>query len=486
MSTPDYEVAIVGSGFSGLCMAIRLKQAKRDSFVVLERADDVGGTWRDNHYPGCACDVPSHLYSFSFEPNPSWSRTYAPQAEIQAYLKRCAEKYGVMAHVRFGTPALRAELDEAGMFWRVALPGGRTITARHLVLGIGALSRPAYPKLVGLERFGGKTFHSAAWDHTYDLEGKTVGVIGTGASAIQFVPRIVRQVKQLHLFQRTAPWIIPKIDLPVGGRLQRVFRAVPAAQRAYRSALWSVLEATGVGFVLKPEVMALVARLGRRHIERQIRDPDLRERVTPHFTPGCKRILMANDYYPALDRPHVEVVTDAIREVTVDGILTADGKLRKLDTIIFGTGFRVTERPWPIDIVGRAGVDLNDAWKDGIEAYRGTTIAGFPNAYHLMGPNTGLGNNSMVFMIEAQVDYVLRCMRTIEKRGARAADVRPEAQAAYNTKLQTRMARSVWGTGCQSWYLDENGKNSTLWPGFTSEFWLQTRRMPRADHDLLM
>ena len=251
---------------------------------------------------------------------------------------------------------------------------------------------------------------------------------------------------------------------------------------SYRSALWGLLEASSVGFVLKPELMKAVATLGRRHIERQIGDPALRDAVTPRFTPGCKRILLANDYYPALDREHVEVVTDRIAEVVPDGIVSADGTLRKVDAIIFGTGFRVTERPWPMDIRGRGGVDLNEAWKDGVEAYRGTTVAGFPNVYHLMGPNTGLGNNSMVFMIEAQVDYVLRCMRTIDRRNARLADVRPAAQASYNAALQRRLARSVWGTGCQSWYLDETGKNSTLWPGFTSEFWLRTRSMPPSEH----
>lgn len=480
--TTEVDVAIVGTGFSGLCMAIQLLKEGRRSFVVLEQADDVGGTWRENHYPGCACDVPSHLYSFSFEPNPRWSRTYAPQPEILAYLKRCADKYGVRPHIRFGSKVEGAELDEARALWRVRLAGGGTIKARHLVLGIGALSRPSTPALPGLERFGGKTFHSATWDHGYDLTGKHVAVIGTGASAIQFVPRIVPSVKQLHLFQRTAPWVLPKLDREIADGVQALFRLLPQAQRIYRGALWGLLEASSVGFVLKPELMKAVATLGRRHIERQIRDPALRKAVTPRFTPGCKRILLANDYYPALDRHHVEVVTDRIAEVAPDGIVSADGTLRKVDAIIFGTGFRVTERPWPMDIRGRGGIDLNEAWKDGVEAYRGTTVAGFPNVYHLMGPNTGLGNNSMVFMIEAQVDYVLRCMRTIDRRNARLADVRPAAQASYNAALQSRLARSVWGTGCQSWYLDENGKNSTLWPGFTSEFWLKTRSMPPSEH----
>jgi cation diffusion facilitator CzcD-associated flavoprotein CzcO len=478
----EVDVAIVGAGFAGLCMAIRLQQEGRRSYVVLEKAGGLGGTWRDNHYPGCACDVPSHLYSFSFEPNPGWSRVYAPQAEILAYLERCADRYGVRPHLRFHAEVESAELDERAALWRVRLAGGDEVRARHLVFGMGALSRPAIPAIAGLDRFQGKTFHSAAWDHGYDLEGKTVGVVGTGASAIQFVPRIVPRAGRLHLFQRTPPWIVPRRDHAIDPARQRLFEAAPLTQRLYRYLIYAGLEARGLGFTFDPRIMKLAERIGRAHIRAQIRSPELRRAVTPAYTLGCKRILLADDYYPALEQPNVEVVTEAIREVTPRGVVTADGQERALDALILGTGFRVTDLLTPMRVLGRGGVDVNDAWREGIEAYRGTTIAGYPNLYMLAGPNTGLGHSSMVFMIEAQVDYILACMRALDRRGARSADVLPGAQAAFNRRIQARLGKTVWSSGCRSWYLDANGRNSTLWPGSTVEFWLQTRRMIAGDH----
>jgi cation diffusion facilitator CzcD-associated flavoprotein CzcO len=481
--TLDFDVAIVGTGFSGLGMAIQLLKEKRRSFVVLEKADDVGGTWRDNHYPGCACDVPSHVYSYSFERNPRWSRMYAPQAEILAYLKHCADKYGVRPHIRFGSEVTRAEFDERGAFWRVQTANGKILTARHLVLGIGALSRPLLPKIAGLDRFRGETFHSAAWNHDYDLDGKTVGVIGTGASAIQFVPQIAAKVGKLHLFQRTPPWILPKPDGAIGSLAQRFFEAAPVAERLFRYGLYWTLEATGVGFTVAPKVMQLVAALGRRHIQSKIPDERLRALVTPSYRPGCKRILLADDYYPALARPNVEVVTEGLAEVTENAVITRDGVERPVDALIFGTGFRVTDLLTPMKIFGRNGAELNETWRGGVEAYLGATISGFPNLYMLMGPNTGLGHNSMIFMIEAQVHYAIECMRRQDTRGARSADVRPGAQTRFNDEIQPRLRRAVWASGCQSWYLDANGKNSTTWPGFTFEYWLRTRRMREQDYE---
>jgi cation diffusion facilitator CzcD-associated flavoprotein CzcO len=472
---------IVGSGFSGLGMAIALRKAGQHDFVVLEKADEVGGTWRDNHYPGCACDIPSHLYSYSFELNPDWSRTYAPQAEILAYLKRCADKYGVRPHIRFNTPVRRAVFDEASGTWLVHTDG-TVLRARHLVLGVGALSRPAYPSIPGLERFQGARFHSAEWDHGYPLAGKRVAVIGTGASAIQFVPRIVPQVGRLFLFQRTPPWVLPRPDRPIGALRRRLFRAVPPLQGLYRAWLYWLLELCGVGFTMHPGIMKLAAAIGRRHLRRQVPDLALREKLTPRYTPGCKRILMANDYYPALCQPHVEVVTNEIAEVGADAVITRDGVARPVDAIIYGTGFQVSEFLTPLQVLGRGGADLNQVWRGGIEAYLGTTIAGFPNLFMLVGPNTGLGHNSMVFMIEAQIHYALRCMQEIAARAARFADVRPAAQAAFNGELQPRLQRTVWASGCRSWYLDRNGRNSTLWPGLTCEFWLRTRRLETADY----
>ncbi len=479
---PEFEFVIVGTGFSGLGMAIELKNAKRHSFVVLEKASEVGGTWRDNHYPGCACDVPSHLYSFSFEQNPRWSRMFAPQREIFEYLDHCAKKYDILPHIRFHAELTRAEYDEQGAHWRVQLRSGEIITARYLVFATGPLSRPAYPEIRGLERFKGKSFHSATWDHDYDLEGKDVAVIGTGASAIQFVPQIAPQVRKLHLFQRTPPWVIPKPDRSISSLEQRLFEAAPLTQRAYRAWIYWQMEMRAFGFTLKPEVMKLVERWGAHHIKKQISDERLRKAVMPSYRAGCKRILMADDYYPALARPNVEVITEGISEVTERGIVASDGVERDVDAIIYGTGFRVTDLLTPIEVIGRGGVDINDAWADGMEAYLGTMISGFPNFFMMLGPNTGLGHNSMVFMIEAQVHYVLECVRAMEARGSKSMDVRPRAQTAFNEGLHLRLSRAVWASGCRSWYLDAQGRNRTLWPGFTVEFWARTRRPTIEDY----
>ena len=475
---PEFEVAIVGTGFAGLGMAINLRKAGKESFVVLERANEVGGTWRENHYPGCACDIPSHLYSFSFEPNPNWTRMFAPQREILEYLKRCADKYDVRNKIRFGSEVERATWDEAGAFWRLQTKTG-TVTARHVVFGIGALSRPATPQLPGIENFRGKTFHSANWDHRYDLTGKTVAVIGTGASAIQFVPMIADQVRKLYVFQRTAPWVLPHPDRATTGWERLLFNALPITQRLFRYLIYWLNEARALGFTVDPRIMQLVKMIGRKNIERQIKDPVLRKRVTPTYTPGCKRILMSNTYYRALARPNVELVTDPIHEVTETGI---DG--RQLDAIIYGTGFRVNELLTPMEVIGRGGADLNETWKNRISAYLGTTVAGFPNFYMLMGPNTGLGHNSMVFMIESQIRYTLRCMAEAEKNGARAVEVRPEAQSAFVAGIDPRLQKAVWASGCHSWYLDDKGQNATLWPGFTFEYWLRTLRVRREDYTL--
>lgn len=476
------EAVIVGTGFSGLGAAIRLKQQGGRSFVILERADEVGGTWRENHYPGCACDVPSHLYSFSFEPNPRWSRMFAPQREILEYLKHCADKYGLRPHIRFRSEVVRADFDEASGTWRTETASGAVYRARYVFLGIGALSRPARPDLPGLARFTGRTFHSAEWDHGYPLAGKRVAVIGTGASAIQIVPQIAPVVGRLALYQRTPPWIVPKPDRAISAREQELLRAVPLLQRLHRSWIYWMMELRGIGFTVDPRIMRGVEALGRYFIRRQIADPVLRAKVTPTYTAGCKRILIANDYYPALTRPNVEVITDPIREVTERGITTADGTVRELDAILFATGFRVSDLLTPLVIRGRGGVELNAAWRQGASAYLGTTMAGFPNLFMLMGPNTGLGHSSMIFMIEAQIDHALRAIRAVEDRGAHFADVRPDAQSAFNDRLQRRLRRGVWASGCKSWYLDEHGNNRTLWPGFTFEFWLRTRRLHAADY----
>jgi len=478
----DLSVLIVGTGFSGLGMGIKLKEAGIDSFTILERANDVGGTWRDNNYPGCACDVQSHLYSFSFEPNPNWTRMFARQPEIKAYLQHCAKKYALLPHIRYDSEVVRAEYDEAAAMWTVTTRKGEVHRANVLVSGMGGLSTPAYPALEGLETFKGKTFHSADWDHGYDLAGKRVAVIGTGASAIQFVPKVAEQVARLDLYQRTPVWIIPKPDRAISAAERSLFRRFPKLQLALRNSIYWMLETRVLGFVINPRLMKLVEREARGHIRRQIADPALRAKVTPDYTIGCKRILISDDFYPAISRANVDVITEGIREVKAHSIVAADGTEREVDAIIFGTGFKAQD-PMPRGaVLGRGGKDIVEVWKDGAEAYKGTTQAGFPNFYMLMGPNTGLGHNSMVYMIESQIQYVMDALRTMRRERIRSLEVRADVQAAYNVGLQEKLGKAVWQSGCRSWYINEAGKNTTLWPGFTFKYREQVRRINLVDY----
>ncbi|AXQ29999.1 NAD(P)/FAD-dependent oxidoreductase [Solimonas sp. K1W22B-7] len=478
----ELSVLIVGTGFAGLGMGIKLKEAGIDSFTILERADDVGGTWRDNSYPGCACDVQSHLYSFSFEPNPNWTRMFAPQPEIKAYLRHCAQKYELMPHIHYNAEVVRAEYDEKAAIWNVTTRAGETYGANVLVSGMGGLSTPAYPTIKGLEKFKGKTFHSANWDHAYELEGKRVAVIGTGASAIQFVPQIAKKVARLDLYQRTPTWILPKPDREITAAERLLFRRFPAAQQAFRNSIYWMLESRVLGFVINPRVMKLVERQARSHIRRQVADPALRAKLTPDYTIGCKRILISDDFYPAVSRANVEVIDSGIQEVKANSVVDASGVERAVDAIILGTGFKAQD-PMPRGaIFGRDGQDILDAWKDGPEAYKGSTVAGFPNFYMLVGPNTGLGHSSMVYMIESQVQYVLDAVKTMRREGLRSLEVRPEVQARYNAGLQQKLGKAVWQSGCKSWYVNEAGKNTTLWPSFTFKFREETRRIDLVDY----
>ena len=475
------DTLIIGTGFAGLCAAIRLKQQGFEDLIVLERADEVGGTWRDNHYPGCACDVQSHLYSFSFESNADWTRMFARQPEILAYLKHCASKYDVRRHVRFNRNVTRMAWDDAAEHWTVETALGETWTANNVVSGLGGLSTPAIPDIDGLDDFAGPVFHSADWKHDIDLRGKRVAVIGTGASAIQFVPQIAPQVETLNLFQRTPPWIVPKPDRAIGKAERLLFKRVPAAQKAMRSAIYTELESRAAGFVINPRLLKLGERMARSHILRQVADPALRKKVTPDYALGCKRVLISNDYYPALGRDNVDVITSGITKVTKTGVRTADGTLHKADVIILGTGFKA-QKPFGRGVlVGRGGQDIWDAWSDRMSAYYGTAITGFPNFYLLTGPNSGLGHNSMVFMIESQVNLVVDALYRKRRHGWRSIEVTPTAQAACQADIERKSAASIWsGGGCKSWYLDENGNNTTLWPDFTFKFHDKTRSLQPA------
>ncbi len=469
------QVAIIGSGFGGIGTAVQLKRQGIDDFVIVERAGDVGGVWRDNRYPGAACDVASHLYSFSWAPNPQWSRSFSPQKEILAYLQRCAQDFGIMPHMRFHHEVREAAWDEAAKHWRIETGQGM-YTASVLVAAAGALSEPAIPKLPGLETFQGVKFHSATWNHDYDLRGKRVAVIGTGASAVQFVPEIQPLVRQLYLFQRTPPWIMPRPDRALSLRERRLMERFPVLQHAQRAWVYGVNEFFGNGF-RNPRLMRYMENIARRHLAEQVPDPVLRAKLTPSYTIGCKRILSSNTYFPSLTQPNVEVVTDGIAAIRGHGIVSGDGVERSVDALILGTGFQVTEYAFGKHIRGRNGRTLSETWGASPQAHVGTTVAGFPNLFLVQGPNTGLGHTSVIIMIEAQIAHIVGAICYMQRHRVAAVEPRPEAQASFVRDVDTQMRGTVWTAGgCQSWYLDATGRNSTLWPGST---WNFRRRVAR-------
>ncbi len=464
-----FDVAIVGSGFSGMGMAIKLKQEGKRDFVVLERADDVGGTWHYNTYPGCACDVPSHLYSFSFAPNPRWTETYSKQPEIRAYLQRVADDFGIRPHVRFGHTVETAAWNEQEKLWEIQTDQGTT-RARVLVAGMGPLAEPKLPELPGIEDFEGPTFHSARWDHDWDPKGKRVASIGTGASAIQYVPELQPDVEQLHVFQRTPPWVFPHNNRPVKDWERRLYSRSKLAQRLMRGSIYSGREVAVLGFVKNPKLMRVAERMAKRHMRSQISDRELLEKVTPDYTIGCKRILPSNKWYPALGKPNVELVTSGVKEVKRNSVVDEEGVEREVDAIVLGTGFAVTDMPVAKQVRGRDGRTLDELWQGSPRAHLGLTIAGYPNFFLLLGPNTGLGHNSMVYMIESQLAHVMEALRAMDKGGADTVEVRQDVLDGYNAAIEQQLEGTVWNTGCKSWYLDANGRNSTLWPDWTWRF----------------
>jgi cation diffusion facilitator CzcD-associated flavoprotein CzcO len=478
------DVAIVGAGFSGIATAVELKRAGRDDFVVLERGPDIGGTWRDNTYPGCACDVPSHLYSFSFAPNPDWSSTFSPQPEIWAYLRRVAQDEGIYQHTAFGCEVEEAAWDDDAQRWRIRTSYGE-LTARALASAAGPLSEPRIPDIPGLRDFEGTVFHSATWDHDHDLRGGRVAVVGTGASAIQLVPQIQPQVAKLHVFQRTAPWITPRLARPLTRFERALYRRVPAAQRLMRAAIYWGRELYAIP-LLRARLSKVIERVARRHLKRQVADPALRAKLTPSYAPGCKRILISNDYFPALTQPNVELVTSGVVAVKPRSVVIADGSEREVDTIVFGTGFHVTDLPIATRVRGHDGRSLAEHWDGSLEALRGTTVAGFPNLFFVLGPNTGLGHTSVVLMAEAQARYIRRALEHLDRSGAAALEPRAAAQEAWNADVQRRMKGTVWTEGgCSSWYIDAKARNTTLWPDHTFRFFSALRRFDPREYELL-
>jgi cation diffusion facilitator CzcD-associated flavoprotein CzcO len=457
------EAVIIGAGMSGLLAAIKLQQAGISDFVILEKMHDVGGTWAQNTYPGCACDVPSHLYSYSFELNPNWSRHHPLQAELLAYYRSVAAKHGLIEKIRFGSKVAGTAFDSDTSCWQVEIEEGKPVRARNLIFATGQLSRPQIPTLKNAEVFGGKAFHSANWDHDFDFRGKRVAVIGNGPSAVQFVPEIAPLVDHLVLFQRTANWFLPRNDRPYSTLARTAFRNIPGVMRLHRAYIYLQLEMRFMGFKPGSRMSRWLDGFVRRELEKQVPDPQLRAKLTPDYLVGCKRGVVSDDFLPALRRENVALETAAISHVTKTGIVTADGVEHAVDAILYGTGFEASDFLVPMKVTGPAGRDLHEQWKDGAEAFNGLAVAGFPNMFILYGPNTNSGHTSIIFMIENQVNYMVRLMQITKHQRAATIEVKPAVMAHYNDWLQSKLKNSIWVTGCRSWYL-KNGKVTQNWP----------------------
>jgi len=463
------DMLIVGSGFSGLIMALEARKRGLRDIAILEKAGDIGGTWRENTYPGVACDIPSHLYSMASHPNPGWSRAYAGGAEIQSYLKEVAREEGLYDLCHFHQQMTSARWD--GARWRVETEDGQRWSARFLVSAIGALHHPSIPRIPGAEGFPGPCFHSAQWDHDITLEGKRIAVVGTGASAVQFVPEIAKSAGHVTVFQRSAPYVLPRPDGPIAPWLRRLYARMPAMARLRRKLIYAVFEYRHRVFRGEPRMVNFAMKLWRGALERSITDPDQRKALTPDYRIGCKRILSSNDWYPALARKNVDLIPCGVSAIDGDRIIATDGSETQADILIWGTGFQVTESVERLDVTGADGLTLRAAWAQGMQANLGTAIAGFPNFFILLGPHTGLGHNSVVLMIEAQVDHIGRVLSGMDRNGLQM--VMPDAarQAAFTQEMQERHVDSVWQAGgCSSWYQDSEGRNTTLWPGTVAEY----------------
>ena len=483
---PELSFAIIGAGFGGLGMAIELLRSGYRDITIFEARDGVGGVWRANTYPGAACDVPSHLYSFSFDLNPEWSRKFSPQEEILAYLERVTERRDLGPHLRFDTRIVRAEWDEHRSRWQLTTDSGASHPADVLIPATGQLRLPRYPDLSGRDDFGGTQFHSAEWNHDHQLDGERVAVIGTGASAIQFVPEIVDEVGDLFVFQRSAPWVLPKPDRAFTEQEKARFRRHPRLMRVYRESIFARFDARFSLLFGKRSPGARMLELAEgKYLAAVVKDPDLRQVLTPTDPPGCKRLLMSNDWYHAVVEPHVEVVTDPIEHITGTGVHTTSGRTIDVDTIIWGTGFRASDFLVPMEVIGRDGRSLHRDWDSGAEAYLGMTVPGYPNLFLLYGPNTNLGHNSILSMIESQIAYIAQACALLRDSDVRSVDVRPPVAGAYNEEVQAALADTVWAAGCDSWYTTDDGRNTQNWSGRAGSYRRRTRRFDPADYHLV-
>ncbi len=482
MSAPVYQCLVIGAGMSGICIGVELRRRGINDFLILESSPGVGGTWHDNTYPGACCDVPSVLYSFSFEANPSWSRKYSPHNEIRRYFEHCADKYGLSDKLRLNTRVESASYDEGHGTWTVALAGGEILRARTVVSALGQLNVPNIPDINGLEQFAGAQFHSARWDHAVDLRGKRVAIIGNAASALQFIPKVAEQAEQVTVYQRSANYIIPRNDHQFSAAQKQRFKRFPWLQKLLRIARYLMQE-----LVLYPAMLPgglrrrLVEKAARDYLAEQVEDPGLRHKLTPDYPLGCKRVLISDDYYAALSRPNVDLVVSPIEGVDEHGVISADGQSRPADVLIFGTGFAATEFMATLEVTGRDGLHLADAWSDGAEAYRGVAVSGFPNFFMLYGPNTNLGHNSIIFMVEQQSRYIARCIDKLLSHNLTELEVWPAVMRAYNDRLQGELAATVWAADCGNWYKNAAGRITNNWPGTTTGYWWHMRSVEFAD-----
>lgn len=483
----DYQVGIIGAGFGGLVAALRLQKAGRNSFVIFERAAEVGGTWRDNIYPGCACDVPSHLYSFADELNPNWSRAFSAQPEILEYMKGVVAKHNLRKQIRFNSDIVGAKFIEEHGLWEITDRTGTVTRVKLVISATGPLNRPNTPKFKGMELFQGKVFHSAEWDKSYDLRGKRVAVIGTGASSIQITPNIAPIVEQLTVFQRTAAWVQMRPDHAFPGFIQGLFKSVPAVNKFYREAIYWRNEFFGKAFVGGEMINSIGSKMSLRHLKKQVHNPETRKKLTPNYKMGCKRVLVSNDYYPAFNRPNVHLETTGIQEWTANGIVTTDGKEHAFDAIVLATGFVAADIELYTTITGLNNRDLLSEWrKKGAEAYRGTTVAGYPNLAFMLGPNTGLGHNSVVHIMESQMTYIMDYLKLLEKQGPNGyLDVKADIQDQHNQSLQDQFEGTVWQSGCQSWYMNHEGKNTTLYPRLTVQFRKELKQLDKSAYEVV-
>ncbi|MGB3707658.1 flavin-containing monooxygenase [Gordonia sp. (in: high G+C Gram-positive bacteria)] len=479
-------VAVIGAGFAGIGAAIKLAQRGVDDVVIYERGDRVGGTWRDNTYPGAACDIPSRLYSYSFAQNPDWSRTYSGSSEILAYIDAMVEEFAIADQIRFDHTVIGVEYCADSGEWTIRFDGQEAVQARSVIVASGPLANPSLPDIRGLSEFQGHRIHSARWDHEYDFTGKKVAVIGTGASAVQIVPELVKQSASVKVFQRTPGWVLPRMDTNTGSLTKAIYRSIPGSQKLARTAWFWGHESVALGVVWDTPATRIVEAVSRAHLRRQVSDPWLRRQLTPDFAAGCKRLLMSSDYYPALQKPNCKLITWPIVRIAPKGVRTAEGVEHQVDCIVFATGFEVGKQGTPFPVTGLDGRDLATEWSGGAYAFCSVAVSGYPNLFFTFGPNSGPGHSSALVYMEAQIDYMAQAIAKREREGWKALDVRTDVQERYNRDIQRRLKSTTWNSGCQSWYLTDDGFNATMFPGFATQFVNQLKRVDLKDFRILV